>query len=95
MVFLLVKGETVELCKWTVDIGSLPSFQENASMPSQNGFYTGALKQACVLLVGPHDESNFGSTDFELGLELDGAEVRGILQYEGREWGRVIFDMLS
>jgi len=67
------EGETVELCKWTVDIGSLPSFQENASMPSQNGFYT----------------------DFELGLELDGAEVRGILLYEGREWGRVVFDMLS
>ncbi len=35
------------------------------------------------------------SADFELGLELDGAEVRGILLYEGREWGRVIFDMLS
>jgi hypothetical protein len=35
------------------------------------------------------------STDFELGLELDGAEVRGILLYEGREWGRVVFDMLS
>jgi len=67
------EGETSELCKWTVDIGSLPSFQENASMPSQNGFYT----------------------DFELGLELDGAEVRGILLYEGREWGRVVFDMLS
>ncbi|KAI9512146.1 actin-like ATPase domain-containing protein [Russula earlei] len=67
------EGETVELCKWTVDIGSLPSFQENASMPTQNGFYT----------------------DFELGLELDGAEVRGILLYEGREWGRVVFDMLS
>jgi len=67
------EGETVELCKWTVDIGSLPSFQENASMPTQNGFYT----------------------DFELGLELDGAEVRGILLYEEREWGRVVFDMLS
>lgn len=37
----------------------------------------------------------FGSADFELGLELDGAEVRGILLYEGREWGRVVFDMLS
>jgi hypothetical protein len=35
------------------------------------------------------------SADFELGLELDGAEVRGILLFEGREWGRVIFDMLS
>ncbi|KAH9052022.1 hypothetical protein EDB83DRAFT_2521887 [Lactarius deliciosus] len=67
------EGETLELCKWTVDIGSLPSFQENASMPTQNGFYT----------------------DFELGLELDGAEVRGILLYEEREWGRVVFDMLS
>ncbi|KAI0289645.1 actin-like ATPase domain-containing protein [Russula brevipes] len=67
------EGETTELCKWTVDIGSLPSFQENASMPTQNGFYT----------------------DFELGLELDSAEVRGILLYEGREWGRVVFDMLS
>ena len=35
------------------------------------------------------------SADFELGLELDGAEVRGILLYEEREWGRVVFDMLS
>lgn len=67
------EGETVELCRWTVDIGSLPSFQENANVPTQDGFYT----------------------DFELGLELDGAEVRGILLYEGREWGRVVFDMLS
>ncbi|KAH9993029.1 actin-like ATPase domain-containing protein [Russula vinacea] len=67
------EGETVELCKWTVDIGSLPSFQENASRPTQDGFYT----------------------DFELGLELDGAEVRGILLYDGHEWGRVVFDMLS
>jgi hypothetical protein len=67
------EGETVKLCRWTVDIGSLPSFQENANVPTQDGFYT----------------------DFELGLELDGAEVRGILLYEGREWGRVVFDMLS
>jgi hypothetical protein len=42
---------------------------------------------------GSHDQH--GSADFELGLELDGAEVRGILLYEGREWGRVVFDMLS
>ncbi|KAI0308701.1 hypothetical protein OF83DRAFT_1123866 [Amylostereum chailletii] len=67
------EGETTELCKWTVDLGSLPSFQENASMPKANGFYT----------------------DFELGLELDSAEVRGILLYEGQEWGRVVFDFLS
>jgi|SRR6267154_4764915 len=43
--------------------------------------------------VGSHDQHD--SADFELGLELDGAEVRGILLYEGREWGRVVFDMLS
>ena len=37
------QGETLELCKWTVDIGSLPSFQENASTPTADGFYTGML----------------------------------------------------
>lgn len=37
---------------------------------------------------------NFVS-EFELGLELDSAEVRGILLYEGQEWGRVVFDFLS
>ena len=31
----------MELCKWTVDLGSLPSFQENSNMPHPNGFYTG------------------------------------------------------
>jgi hypothetical protein len=43
--------------------------------------------------TGSHDQ--LGTADFELGLELDGAEVRGILLYEGHEWGRVVFDMLS
>lgn len=34
------EGETTELCKWTVDLSSLPSFRNNAaSQPS--GFYTG------------------------------------------------------
>jgi hypothetical protein len=42
-VTVLLKGETVELCRWTVDIGSLPSFQENANVPTQDGFYTGRL----------------------------------------------------
>ncbi len=88
---MLLKGETVELCRWTVDIGSLPSFQENANVPTQDGFYTGRLNG--MSLSGSHDQH--GSADFELGLELDGAEVRGILLYEGREWGRVVFDMLS
>ena len=39
--------------------------------------------------------TNSRLADFELGLELDGVEVRGILLFEGREWGRVVFDMLS
>jgi len=33
-------------------------------------------------------------TDFELGLEIDSAEVRGVLldgEGLGREWGRVVF----
>ena len=46
----LLKGETVELCKWTVDIGSLPSFQENAGMPTQNGFYTGTFSKNIFIL---------------------------------------------
>lgn len=63
------EGETVELCKWTVDLASLPTFKQNASMPSQmGGFYT----------------------EFELGLELDSAEVRGILLYNNQEWGRLV-----
>lgn len=67
------EGETMELCKWTVDLSSLPNFQQNANMPHPNGFYT----------------------EFELGLELDSAEVRGILLYQGQEWGRVVFDFLA
>ncbi|KAI0738739.1 hypothetical protein BC629DRAFT_1566138, partial [Irpex lacteus] len=67
------EGETTELCKWTVDLSVLPSFQENASMPNPNGFYT----------------------EFELGLELDSAEVRGVLIHEGQDWGRVVFDFRS
>ncbi|KAH8823837.1 actin-like ATPase domain-containing protein [Flagelloscypha sp. PMI_526] len=58
------EGETTELCKWSVDLGKLPTFQQNAN--STQGFYT----------------------EFDLGLELDSAEVRGILLYQGQEWGR-------
>jgi hypothetical protein len=47
---VLPKGETVELCKWTVDIGSLPSFQENASRPTQDGFYTGVWHTTSTLV---------------------------------------------
>lgn len=65
------EGETVELCKWTVDLASLPTFRQHAH--TQGGFYT----------------------EFELGLELDSAEVRGILLFDNREWGRVVFDFLN
>jgi len=67
------EGETQELCKWTVDLGTLPSFVQHSHMPHPNGFYT----------------------DFELGLELDSAEVRGVLLHQGQEWGRVVFDFLT
>ncbi len=32
----------MELCKWTIDLSALPSFQQNASTPTSSGFYTGA-----------------------------------------------------
>ncbi|KAI0370869.1 actin-like ATPase domain-containing protein [Pilatotrama ljubarskyi] len=67
------EGEISELCKWTIDLGALPSFQQNSSVPNSNGFYT----------------------EFELGLELDSAEVRGVLIYQGQDWGRVVFDYRS
>ncbi|KAF5326409.1 hypothetical protein D9611_000946 [Ephemerocybe angulata] len=67
------EGETLELCKWTVDLTSLPTFQQNAASSNMAGFYT----------------------EFELGLELDSVEVRGILLYHGQEWGRVTFDFLG
>lgn len=41
---------------------------------------------ACLLLLGP--SSIFLGKEFELGLELDSAEVRGILLYNNQEWGR-------
>lgn len=33
-------------------------------------------------------------TEFELGLELDSAEVRGILLYNNQEWGRYVQTIL-
>ncbi|KAG9311082.1 actin-like ATPase domain-containing protein [Chiua virens] len=67
------EGELTELCKWTVNLSSLPTFQQNASVAQPSGFYT----------------------EFELGLEMDSAEVRGVLFYEGEEWSRVVFDFLN
>jgi hypothetical protein len=37
----LMQGEMVELCKWTVNLASLPAFRRNASTSHPNGFYTG------------------------------------------------------
>lgn len=34
------EGEIQELCKWSVDLGMLPTFQMHANMPHPNGFYT-------------------------------------------------------
>lgn len=43
------QGETQELCKWTVDLGVLPTFQQNANMPNRNGFYTGGFCRGSVI----------------------------------------------
>jgi len=34
-------------------------------------------------------------TEFELGLELDSAEVRGVLMFNGQEWSSTVFDFLN
>lgn len=36
----------------------------------------------------PPKALTLAESEFELGLELDSAEVRGILLYENQEWGR-------
>lgn len=76
------EGETAELCKWTVDLSSLPTFQQNATAPQPGGFYTGEKAE--------YFSQNLTDLlpEFELGLELDSAEVRGILLYDNQEWGR-------
>jgi hypothetical protein len=44
------EGETFELCRWTVDLGSLPGFQQHANNPPPGGFYTGKSIQLCWFL---------------------------------------------
>jgi hypothetical protein len=78
------EGETNELCKWTVDLSSLPTFRENASIMQMAGFYTGKL----ISRVPRWFLIKEFASEFELGLELDSAEVRGILLYNNQEWGR-------
>ena len=46
-------------------------------------------------ILKPRSKSETVGTEFELGLELDSAEVRGILIYGGQDWGRVVFDFRS
>lgn len=48
----------MELCKWTVDLGNLPSFQQQAGTV-QGGFYTGACVLALSLAVGRPVLTNF------------------------------------
>ena len=38
----------MELCKWTVDLGNLPSFEQQANI-AQGGFYTGEFVSAVVI----------------------------------------------
>lgn len=45
------EGETIELCRWTVDLGSLPGFQQNANNPQPGGFYTGKTDNLLIMSV--------------------------------------------
>lgn len=47
------------------------------------GFYTGRY-----LSADPDGNDQMFGAEFELGLELDSAEVRGILLFNNQEWGR-------
>jgi hypothetical protein len=70
---------------------------------AQGGFYTGKeaahVYRRCRHLAFVYRKLTCNDCraelEFELGLELDSAEVRGILMYEGQEWGRVVFDFLA
>lgn len=82
------QGETTELCKWSVDLSALPVFQRNASNPHNTGFYTG--KRNISRTFGFSLDIAALHIDFELGLELDSAEVRGVLLHNNEEWGRFV-----
>lgn len=48
-------------------------------------------RAADSILVGwslPHCEIALTLSEFELGLEMDSVEVRGILIFNNQEWGR-------
>ncbi|GAA5866072.1 hypothetical protein JCM3774_000016 [Rhodotorula dairenensis] len=74
------EGPIEELCRWTVDLGPLPAFQQNAQLAREGN--TGGGNQGFY-------------TEFALGLVLDSAEVIGVLLTdEGEEVGRATFEFL-
>ena len=89
----------MELCRWTVDLSVLPNFQQQASVPRSGGFYCGASLMSCILSFisvscsAPADSVCDRCPEFELGLEVDSAEVRGVLMHEGQDWGHAVVDI--
>lgn len=69
-------GPIEELCRWTVDLSPLPTFQQNAQLAregaSPNGFGAG---NGSTRDGGGGGEGFY--TEFALGLVLDSAEVIG------------------
>lgn len=78
--------------QWTVDVGVLPSFQRQASIPNNGGFYTGALLGVGIILS---HLLTIDFSEFKLGLSVDSAEVRGVLIDGTQIIGDVVFDFLS
>ncbi|KAJ7777521.1 actin-like ATPase domain-containing protein [Mycena maculata] len=83
-----------ELCVWRADVSVLPAFRAAAAANPNGGFYTG-VSFPCPCFHPSHN----AHTDFMLGLEIDSAEVRGVLLSTDADgdgmnamvWGRVVF----
>ena len=71
-----------EVCKWTIDISSLPTFIHNART-HEGGFFTGNVPQHFLA-----DTCQMFVPEFEVGLEFDSGEIRGILLYNNQEWAK-------
>ena len=69
-------------------LAEFPTAREHA--PAQRLLHWYARRRCspflCCILTSLH------LSEFELGLELDSAEVRGVLIFEGQDWGHVVFD---
>lgn len=64
--------------------------------PNQTGFTrVSAPPHKGVFGIEGSNVLMWSISEFELGLEMDSAEVRGVLFYEGQEWSRVVFDFLN